>query len=293
LPTTLNRTRPRREVKNTYKLPEGRQLRLALRGWFREQRKAVLAWLRTGQIERKDEGGGLFDMPEWDAFGMDAAELADRMIDGARAIFEDVGRRAWEGFRRVRGWLPKVWPTAAQDPIVDKIVRDVSREINKTTREKIRDAIGHVREEIAAGTIDPAAAKDEIAADLGRIFDEAEQKRARRIAETEASRIAHEAQYQAGKESGLVTGWRWLANEDACPVCVEIEAECKFVPMGRPFAFIGDNIDYMMIMHPPAHPFCKCSLAEVMITDDQPEWGETLIDPDGKPETDDDPAQEL
>ncbi len=283
-------------MKNTYGLPEGRRLRLALRGWFREQRAVVMEWMRSGRIERKDSDGGLFDMPEWDAFGMDAAELADRLADGARAIFRDVGRRAWDSLRRGRDWLmPKIWPTAAQDPIVDKIVADAAREVNRTTREKIRDAIAKTREEVSAGTVDPEAAGRRIVDRLDAIFNDSETARARRIAETEASRIAHEAQYRAGRESGLVVGWRWLANEDACPVCLMIAEECRFVPMGRPFAFIGDHIDYMMIMHPPAHPHCRCSITEVMITDDEPEWGETLIDPDpdDEPEPSDDPAQEL
>ena len=58
---------------------------------------------------------------------------------------------------------------------------------------------------------------------------------------------------------------------------------------GVPFAIIG-NGPYSVIYTPPVHPRCKCSLEPIFYTDEQPDWGRTLVDP--QPDDEDYPAGE-
>lgn len=291
---TATKPRPRREVKNTYRLPEGRALRMALRDWFREQRGALIDYLRTGRIERKDDTlgdvAGYFDFPDWDEFGLDAAVLVDRIIDSVWSTFLDYGSRfrSWLGVGVRREVVPGPDTWTADDPelkpVVEKIARDMAESVNETSANMVRRVAAKVAKEVADGTISPGEAESRLAAEVKAAFDESEAWRARRIAITEASRIAHEAQYRAGEESGMVTGWRWLASADACSVCLTIARRCPVVKAGQPFAVIGDHADYSTILHPPAHPHCRCSMTEVLDTDEQPEWGTTLIDPEPEQE---------
>ena len=82
-----------------------------------------------------------------------------------------------------------------------------------------------------------------------------------------------------------MTGWRWLASSDACQeICLAIAARCPTVKLGQPFAIIGTNPKYKTIKFPPGHPHCACALEEILDTDPQPKWHDTLDQP--KPATD-------
>jgi hypothetical protein len=118
--------------------------------------------------------------------------------------------------------------------------------------------------------------------DVNQIFNDAESWRARTIAMTEASREFHAAQDAAAIESGVVSGWEWVTNGDPCDICLEIEAECQFMQLGGTFAIIGNNPTYQKVMFPPAHPLCMCDVVPILISDTQPDWGDTLIQPTGK-----------
>ncbi len=267
-------------MKNTYRLPEGKRLRLALRDWFREQRKAVLAFYRTGVIERKDDDpeGGLWELPEWDEFGLGEEEMAAQMTPLITAIFEEQGRE----FLINLGLDPEAWEVTSPylEDVVRRLVLDFCRATNETTSREIGEAIRLTREALHEGLVSRGESVDRLARRIGEIFDNAELWRARRIAQTEAIRAAHAAQEQAGIASEVVVGWQWLASEDACPMCLTIARRCKFVRLGQPFAVIGDHPDYSVVKFPPAHPGCRCSRVEVLDIDEEPEWGQTLIQPE-------------
>jgi len=94
----------------------------------------------------------------------------------------------------------------------------------------------------------------------------------------------HAAQNEAALQSGVVTGFRWLASADACDICLAIVSRCPAVRLGTDFAVIGKNPTYSHVHYPPAHPHCNCTMTEVLDTDPQPPFHEALIQP--KPATD-------
>lgn len=87
--------------------------------------------------------------------------------------------------------------------------------------------------------------------------------RAFRITTTEITRATNGGQLIAAKESGIVTGKVWLASSDACPKCLELDGK----EVGIDEAFFIDTkaqAPYQVIMHPPRHPSCMCSMTEVL-----------------------------
>lgn len=59
--------------------------------------------------------------------------------------------------------------------------------------------------------------------------------------------------------------------------------EVKRVKIGQEWAVIGDHPSYAKIKHPPLHPSCQCTVVDVLSPEyggpENPEWGETLIQP--------------
>jgi hypothetical protein len=106
LTSTLTKSRPRREA-NTYNLPRGDALRRALKAWFRRQRKAVVDYLRTGDVaETKNEsirgmGGNHRVQPRF--------ALGNHLDLEQRAIVAEVEGRSRLSLKREPG-LPGAWP---------------------------------------------------------------------------------------------------------------------------------------------------------------------------------------
>jgi hypothetical protein len=162
-------------------------------------------------------------------------------------------------------------------------IADLVGSITETVADAMRGVMDRIRALVAGGTITPDEAPAELEREYEVVFEELPDWRARAIAVTEASRAHHEMQLLMGRESGIVTGWRWMCNADACPICLEIEADCPVVRDGEAFAIIGVDTAYSTIYCPPAHVNCLCSLEPVLIDDIQPDtWGITLIQPNGK-----------
>jgi uncharacterized protein YoaH (UPF0181 family) len=89
----------------------------------------------------------------------------------------------------------------------------------------------------------------------------ADPARAFRIATTEASRAMHGGARMAGKESGVVKSWSWLASSDACEeVCLPLDG--KTVKDGQPYVVLPGRAPYNVVYHPPAHPHCFCDETE-------------------------------
>ena len=271
----------RKEAANTYGLPTGRALRRALKDWFRQQRRAVVSYLKTGRIERKDEGGGdVTSIPGWDDFFLGDLPMSERMAPLISAIWQEQG----EEFLVRLGLDPNAWDVTNPylGEAIDQAALDFCAATNATTSKQLSDAIAATREAIQEGLIEQGESLDWLTKRINEIFDQAENWRARRIAASEASRAAHSAQEKAAYASEVVTGWRWLASDDACPLCLTIARRCEFVPLGQPFAKIGDHPTYSIVRFPPAHVSCQCSMVEVLDTDEQPKWSETLVDPEPK-----------
>jgi hypothetical protein len=218
--------------------------------------------------------------PSWDSLGLGVLNFIERLEDSIKSIWEKAGA----GFLALLGLDPDGWD--ANDPrniaLIEQGLRDLAIEVNGTTSQQLQAALDTVTKEVADGKITTDQAEAELTKDVNDIFNDAETWRARRIAVTEASRAYHEAQDEAAIESGVVSGWQWVCADGACPICLEIEAECQFMQLGGTFAIIGNNSTYSTVNYPPAHPWCMCDVVPVISSDTQPNWGQTLIQPRGK-----------
>jgi hypothetical protein len=103
--------------------------------------------------------------------------------------------------------------------------------------------------------------------------------RAENIARTESSRAYQAGQLQGWKESGIVTGKKWLLAAGACPICEALAKQFndKVLKLDEHFYRLGDTIEYMdgekarvykvdyeNIAGPPVHPQCGCDLIPVL-----------------------------
>lgn len=285
----LTANRPHAE-RNTYGLPQGRAIRMALKAWFRDQRKAVARWLKTGRVETKDDSGNndVSSFPAWDDFRLGDLPMSERMAPLIEAIWDQAGGE----FLAKLGLDPDSWDVT--NPYTAEAIRKAAlafcQATNATTTQNLADAIDELRTALQEGVVERGESLAWLTRRVAEIFDAAETWRARMIAASEASRAVHAAQERAAIESGVVTGFRWLLSEDACPLCQTVARRCPTVRLGQPFAVIGDNPDYSVIRFPPLHPSCQCTVVEVLDIDEQPEWHETIRDP--VPEDQDKPTDE-
>ncbi len=280
-PKRLRRKATQPREPNRFGLPRGDTLRREVRAVFARQRAAVLRFLKTG---RKDLTDGELPVgwPNWHDFGLGAIDLRWRMTPLLTLTWEAAAAK----FAPRVGLDPNaevVNPHTAR--MIDEAALAFCDSMNSTTSLSLDEALAKTREELKAGVVDKGESLEKLTKRIQTIFDGAEKYRARRIAQTETSRAVHAAQEQAAIASGVVTGWTWLLSSDACPLCNTIARRAPAVRLGHPFAVIGDNPHYSTIKHPPLHPSCQCSMEEVLDTDVQPPWSDTLHQP--KPEQQD------
>lgn len=279
---------------NTYNLPRGDAIRRALVVVFRAQRRQVLAAIGAAKSARKDDReppGGL--PPEMPALELGQLAVSERMTPILSALWER-GGRALYGRLRID---PDRWQVT--NPHLADRVRAASLafcgETNATTTRQLGEALRRTRAELAAGVVERGDSVPALAKRVNKVFDLAERWRARRIAQSEASRAVHAAQEQAAVESNLVAGWEWLLSADACPLCQTVGRRAKFVRLGQPFAVVGDHPVYSEVRFPPLHPHCNCTCVEVLKPEvsgePAPKWAATLEQPE--PEAQDYPDGEL
>lgn len=128
----------------------------------------------------------------------------------------------------------------------------------QTTRMKLSNAYQKLQDELAKG-IEQGEALKTVTADVMRIFRDPQ--RAMTIAASEVSRAYHAGQEIAAKQSGVVSGKKWLSSTDACEKCLELDG--KVVALGEPFTILPGGGAYAKVMYPPLHP--RCVLGETPI----------------------------
>ncbi len=147
---------------------------------------------------------------------------------------------------------------------VDRSTTRLADEVGDSTTVRVRSLLGKGLEE--GKTI------DELAADLeDKGFDS---KRARVIARTESTRGYVQGQVEAWKQSGIVTGKKWLVAPEPCPFCEAVGASNATKGMGDTFLNVGDSVtasdgsrfvvDFENVSGPPLHPNCRCDLIPVL-----------------------------
>lgn len=229
---------------------------------FAEQRKAILAYVRTGRIvvkgfAVKEEQYGDYvprQWPNWDSFHLGALAVSKRMTPIISATWDEAGSK----FAPRVGLDPDEWnvtnPYLAGQ--IQNLTLNFCDSTNQTTSEELDTALAKTREALHQGVIVEGEGVEQLTKRINEIFDQASKSRARAIAQTETSRSVHAAQDEAAKMSGVVYGWKWLVSADACDKCLAIAARCPAVKLGQPFAVIGDNPHYREIKYPPCHPHC-------------------------------------
>jgi hypothetical protein len=266
---------------NTFGLPTGDDIEREFVAIFTDQRSALLAYLEPFKawttLEYK--WGLPSSWPSWDSLGLGVSSIVDRV----KGFVADIWEKAGEAFLMSLGIDPDVWDVTVPplDGMIARDVMDLANEVNGTTSTALANALAEVTRAVAGGALPADQAADVLAKDVNEIFDHAVDSRADTIARTEASRAYHAAMREAASEYGDVSGWKWVCAANACPICLEIEAECQFVPIGRPFAIVGNNPTYQTIDMPPCHPNCACTAEPIMAGDEPPDWGDTLIQPRG------------
>jgi hypothetical protein len=119
---------------------------------------------------------------------------------------------------------------------------------------RLDKALDALRAEMAEG-LSEGEAYDQLAVRVGAVFDELETTRCEMIARTEGSRATHAGDMMTAAESGVVKTVEWLASGDACDKCEDFARKGP-IPLGHKF---GED-DYGVILHPPGHPNCMCSV---------------------------------
>src|SRR3990167_5831972 len=147
---------------------------------------------------------------------------------------------------------------------INKNGLDLVKEINTTTREDLRKTLGQ-------GLADGESIED-LKDRVKRVFDIADNSRARKIARTEVIRASNFGTNEAYIQSGVVSGKEWLTEQDdrTDEFCAEmdgkiIDLEDNFFDLGDSFKIGGRilNIDLFSVEYPPLHPNCRCTLIPV------------------------------
>ena len=214
--------------------------------------------------------------------------MSERMVPLIEAIWEDAG----QSFNARLGLDPESFSVVNPNTreAIERSSLDFCESTNATTHLDLEAALEATRDALAEGLIQRGDSVADLTKRVNDIFSAAETWRARRIAASEASRAYHSAQEMSAAQSGVVTGWKWLLSEDACPLCQTVARRVPAVRLGQAFAVVGDNPAYSVVKHPPLHPGCQCSLEEVLDIDRQPEWAATLDQP--QPEEQDLPPED-
>lgn len=230
---------------NTYGLPVGTRLTKRLRAWLRRQQREVLGTIPTVGAELPTHFPDLADYDD---------PMASSVTPILAAYWDVAGKQARE---RV-GLDPDEWKVT--DPHtkekIEQAAFDFCETTNRTTSKELNTALGLLRQELVEGIVERGDSLRELRKRVERVFEDAEEYRAQRIAATEASRAVHAAELESARQSGVVAGFEWLLSEDACPLCHMVAAEAKHVRLGQPFAVVGHNAHYSTIKHPPVHPNC-------------------------------------
>jgi hypothetical protein len=131
----------------------------------------------------------------------------------------------------------------------------------ETASKAAANVIADVRSELGA-----ALSQGETVREINRrmrgIF--ADPDRAARIGQTETSRAMHAGQLDAMIQGGI-TKASWLASSDACDLCLSLNG--KIVNAGEPFYIHPKGGRYAVVLAPPSHPHCMCSMTEVIDDD--------------------------
>jgi hypothetical protein len=271
-------------------MPSGEPIRRALSAIFKGQARRAEKAVRDAFAGRKadrdvpDGPGGTAPGPgptarpfvptvRWDAVFGPIADDFEPITPMLRVIWQDAGDGMVDETApyRIDGGLdPQEW-SVTNPKIADAIsqqVFDFAASTNATTRLALEDAHAALRASLLEGM-----AQGDVMSELVKrvkvVFADASTHRARRIARTESARAYNAARDMAAQSSEVAAGLQWLPASNACPVCLAIAEQARFVKFGQSFATVGEHPLYSDVKYPPAHPHCRCATQVVLL----PEYG--------------------
>lgn len=136
------------------------------------------------------------------------------------------------------------------NPLIQTILGQLARQVTnvaETTRDEIRLLVGRSASE--------GWSIDRLKREIIQHGVTASPVRAEMIAITETAKGYSLGSRALYRESGVVSGTRWLTTDNACPVCD---------PLNGKVAALEDGEFAEGIAHPPAHPRCRCAIAPVV-----------------------------
>jgi hypothetical protein len=260
------------EPGNPFGLPAGTAIRRTLKRFLRRQLSKIMGGLSREPLAAIP---AVLDVTNWDD------EMTSAMTPVIRPMWDKAGKRLYGELRLD----PKSWEVVSPElvPQIEEQAFHFVASTNAATTLKLQAAHAELREALAGGLVDRGETLKQLTERVRGIYTGLSKSHANMIAATEASRAVHLAQEAAARESGVVVGWRWLLSGDACELCHRIANEVKAIPLGQPFAVIGDHEYYSEVRMPPAHPRCQCTAIAILSPEyggpENVEWAETLQQP--------------
>lgn len=209
-------------------------------------------------------------------------EYAKAVADAARPFMESAINAGGQfGIRRLRGITASLPPALGFDvtnpevqKFIDRYTVKLSNGVNNYTYVRARDILNdglNKGESISQLT-------ERVQEWAGKVGDGVRglEYRAANIARTESARAYVAGQEEAWKQTGVVSGKRWLLGPSPCSFCSAMAQQFngKTVNLGTAFlpqgATITDGegatmtLDYSETMGPPLHPQCVCDVIPVL-----------------------------
>jgi HK97 family phage portal protein len=215
--------------------------------YFRRQEQLVLHRLTTKAV------GSVYDLsattpdfvesvlPSLKLFAQEGAE------QGAAEVYEaSKNEGVWEALRVVQPKLAEAVQAHAY------IFCD---QVNESTALSLQEAEDSLKEELTEG-LQAGERQNAIMERVKGIYDELSTQHSYLIAHTESMRATHSAMIQVGKENGVADGKKWIASDDACDQCQELDG--VVVGLDDPFVTDGEG-PYASVECAPRHPGCRCT----------------------------------
>jgi hypothetical protein len=204
------------------------------------------------------------------------SDLAKQIRDIARpyaTVMADAGARAMleslQGFPEVADIL-KDSDEAEANPLAVRAAQNAADRMSLSVSD---NAARNIADSVARG-IEEGQSIDEIADAIAESRG-ISRERATMIARTESAYAYTEGRLEAAKESGVVTGKRWLLSPDACQFCEAAARQYgeKTIPLDTPFYTVGTTLTgtagskmrltYRDVQGAPLHPNCRCDVIAV------------------------------
>jgi len=252
---------------NDHKLPLGGKLYGPIKRSFDAQGRLVVERLRRGYKS------AYFTPAE--LLGPQDPQLRNELpaiVPTITGIWDKSGRRLYAEL----GFDPDRWRVTSE--FLRASIYEAANDFCVATQETFRTDFGltydaireEIRKEIDAGRLQSGESMSQLTNRLLKYFQEGNRWRARRIAQTEATRAHHLARERSAKETGVVLGWEWVTTSASCPVCDAIARDVnnksgkRLIKLGQAFAINGTNPTYRVKRFPPAHPHCRCTVKAVV-----------------------------